>query len=143
MSSIQHINNFINGQFVTTEAYLKSFNPSTEEVIAYIADSSAEDANQAVQAARQAFSSYAKLIENKKKILKIFFLFRWSRETIAKRVYYLNRIADLIQARLEEFARAESLDQGKPLWLARTIEIPRAIDNFRFFATALMQSRER
>ncbi|CAF3745118.1 unnamed protein product [Rotaria sordida] len=67
---------------------------------------------------------------------------RWSHETITKRVYYLNRIADLIQARLEDFARAESLDQGKPLWLARTMEIPRAIDNFRFFATALMQSRE-
>jgi aminomuconate-semialdehyde/2-hydroxymuconate-6-semialdehyde dehydrogenase len=70
-------------------------------------------------------------------------LFRWSRQTIAKRAYYLNRIADLIQTRLEDFARAESLDQGKPLWLARTMEIPRAIDNFRFFATALMQSRER
>ncbi len=70
-------------------------------------------------------------------------MFRWSRQTIAKRAYYLNRIADLIQTRLEDFARAESLDQGKPLWLARTMEIPRAIDNFRFFATALMQSRER
>jgi aminomuconate-semialdehyde/2-hydroxymuconate-6-semialdehyde dehydrogenase len=70
-------------------------------------------------------------------------LFRWSRQTAVKRAYYLNRIADLIQTRLEDFARAESLDQGKPLWLARTMEIPRAIDNFRFFATALMQSRER
>ncbi len=77
------------------------------------------------------------------KDLFVFFSFRWSRETAAKRASYLNRIADLIQARLEDFARAESLDQGKPLWLARTIEIPRAIDNFRFFATALMQSRER
>ncbi len=72
-----------------------------------------------------------------------FFSFRWSRETATKRAFYLNRIADLIQTRLEEFARAESLDQGKPLWLARTMEIPRAIDNFRFFATALTQSRER
>ena len=36
-----------------------------------------------------------------------------------------------------------TLDQGKPLWLARTMEIPRVIDNFRFFATALIQSRER
>ncbi|CAF0935197.1 unnamed protein product [Rotaria sordida] len=123
MASIQRINNFINGQFVSTEDYLKSFNPTTEEVIAHIADSSTEDAERAVQAARQAFPS-------------------WSLETITKRVYYLNRIADLIQARLEDFARAESLDQGKPLWLARTMEIPRAIDNFRFFATALMQSRE-
>lgn len=57
MASIKHINNFINGQFISTESYLESFNPSTEEVIAYIADSSAEDANQAVQAAREAFQS--------------------------------------------------------------------------------------
>jgi len=69
-------------------------------------------------------------------------LFRWSRETAGKRAYYLNRIADLIQARLDEFARAESLDQGKPLWLAKTVEIPRVIDNFRFFASALMQCRD-
>lgn len=69
-------------------------------------------------------------------------IFRWSRQTIAKRAYYLNRIADLIQARLEDFARAESSDQGKPLWIARTLEITRAVDNFRFFATALVQSRE-
>ncbi len=58
MTSIQRINNFIDGKFVPTEAYLDSFNPSTEEVIAHIADSSAEDANQAVQAARKAFPTY-------------------------------------------------------------------------------------
>ncbi|CAF0990975.1 unnamed protein product [Adineta ricciae] len=123
MVSLQRIDNFINGKFVPAESYLDSLNPSTEEVIAQIADGSAEDADRAVQAARQAFPS-------------------WSRETAGRRAHYLNRIADLIQARLEDFARAESLDQGKPLWLARTAEIPRAIENFRFFATALMQSRE-
>jgi len=143
MISIQRINNFINGQFVSTESYLESFNPSTEEAIAYIADSSAEDANQAVQAARQAFPSYVKTTTTLKNFLFFFLRFRWSRQTVAKRASYLNRIADLIQTRLEEFARAESLDQGKPLWLARAMEIPRAIDNFRFFATALTQSRER
>jgi len=58
MSTISKINNFINGQFVETEQYLESFNPSTNEVIAHIADGSAQDANQAVQAARQAFPSY-------------------------------------------------------------------------------------
>lgn len=58
MTSIQRINNFIDGQFVPTETYLDSFNPSTEEIIAYVADSSVEDAKRAVQAARQAFPSY-------------------------------------------------------------------------------------
>jgi acyl-CoA reductase-like NAD-dependent aldehyde dehydrogenase len=70
-------------------------------------------------------------------------LLSWSSLSNAERAKYLNRIGDLIESRAEEFARAESIDQGKPLWLAKTIEIPRAVDNFRFFATALMQSRER
>jgi acyl-CoA reductase-like NAD-dependent aldehyde dehydrogenase len=60
MSSIHRVNNFIDGKFVPNEAYLESFNPSTEEVIAHIPDSSAEDAEQAVQAARKAFSLYVK-----------------------------------------------------------------------------------
>ncbi|CAF1672480.1 unnamed protein product [Rotaria magnacalcarata] len=123
MASVQRINNFINGKYASTENYLESLNPCTEEIIAHIADSTTDDAKLAVQAARQAFPS-------------------WSRQTAAKRIHYLNRIADLIEARLEDFARAESSDQGKPLWLARTVEIPRAVDNFRFFATALSQSRE-
>jgi acyl-CoA reductase-like NAD-dependent aldehyde dehydrogenase len=75
MTSIQRINNFINGQFVSTEAYLESFNPSTEEVIAYIADSSPEDANRAVQAARQAFPSYVKKKNNFEDFVFIPFLF--------------------------------------------------------------------
>ena len=58
MTSIQRVNNYIDGKFVASEAYLESFNPSTEEVIAHIPDSSPEDAEQAVQAARKAFSSY-------------------------------------------------------------------------------------
>ena len=141
MVSLQRVDNFIDGKFLPTERYLDSLNPSTEEVIAHIADGSAEDADRAVQAARQAFPSYVVdvTMRNRSKSCS----FRWSRETAGKRAHYLNRIADLIQARLEDFARAESLDQGKPLWLARTAEIPRVIENFRFFAAALMQSRER
>jgi acyl-CoA reductase-like NAD-dependent aldehyde dehydrogenase len=61
MVSISRVNNFINGQFVSTEAYLETFNPSTEEVIAHIADSSTDDANRAVQAARQAFPAYVQI----------------------------------------------------------------------------------
>lgn len=66
----------------------------------------------------------------------------WSGLSTNQRAQYLNRIADLIQQRLEEFARAESMDQGKPFWLAKTLEIPRVVDNFRFFAAALLQCRE-
>jgi acyl-CoA reductase-like NAD-dependent aldehyde dehydrogenase len=68
---------------------------------------------------------------------------RWSRLTAVQRAQYLNRIADLLSARLDEFARAESIDQGKPYWLARTFEMARVVDNFRFFASALLQSHEK
>ena len=64
-------------------------------------------------------------------------LFRWSRTPAKERAKLLNKIADGIEARLEEFAIAESRDQGKPVWLARAVDIPRACLNFRFFATAI------
>ena len=60
---------------------------------------------------------------------------RWSKKSSFERASYLNKIADVIEARLEEFAKAESKDQGKPVWLAKAIDIPRAIRNFRFFAS--------
>ena len=52
----------------------------------------------------------------------------------------LLRIADLIERDLEKFARAESIDTGKPISLARTLDIPRSIANFRFFATAILHT---
>ena len=55
MASIQRVHNFINGEFEPTDNYLDSINPSTEQVIAHIADSSADDAHRAVGVARQAF----------------------------------------------------------------------------------------
>jgi aminomuconate-semialdehyde/2-hydroxymuconate-6-semialdehyde dehydrogenase len=57
---------------------------------------------------------------------------------VENRSNILLKIADLIEQNLEKFARAESIDQGKPVWLARTIDIPRAAANFRFFATAIL-----
>ena len=47
----------------------------------------------------------------------------------------MNKIADLVETRLDEFAQAESRDQGKPVWLAKAIDIPRCVHNFRFFAS--------
>lgn len=57
MSSIQRVHNFIDGKFIPGEEYLESFNPSTEEVIAHIANGTVDDANRAVEAARRAFPS--------------------------------------------------------------------------------------
>ncbi len=62
--------------------------------------------------------------------------FSWSKASPYERACYLNKIADAIEACLDEFAAAESADQGKPLWLAKAVDIPRAVLNFRFFASA-------
>ena len=64
----------------------------------------------------------------------------WSRTPVAERSRLLLRIAELIDRDLEKFARAESIDTGKPLSLARRLDIPRAASNFRFFATAILHT---
>ena len=64
----------------------------------------------------------------------------WSGTPAAERSRILLRIADLIERDLEKFARAESIDTGKPLALARSLDIPRASSNFRFFATAILHT---
>lgn len=60
---------------------------------------------------------------------------RWSTTPVEQRSTLLMKIADLIEARLDEFAEVESRDQGKPVWLAKRIDIPRLIHNFRYFAS--------
>lgn len=62
----------------------------------------------------------------------------WSITTVENRFRILNRIAELIEANLDELALAESNDNGKPVWLAKQVDIPRAAANFRFFATGIM-----
>eukprot|EP01104_Vermistella_antarctica_P001182 TRINITY_DN1123_c2_g1_i2.p1 TRINITY_DN1123_c2_g1~~TRINITY_DN1123_c2_g1_i2.p1 ORF type:complete len:415 (-),score=80.59 TRINITY_DN1123_c2_g1_i2:405-1649(-) len=52
------------------------------------------------------------------------------------------KVADVLESRLDEFAQAESRDQGKPVWLARAVDIPRAVANFRFYATAILHEEE-
>lgn len=117
------VSNFIDGDFKDTQnnqssSYFESFNPATKQVNALIPNSTEADVKMAVDAALVAFES-------------------WSRKTPSYRSKILLRISNLIQERLEEFALAESIDQGKPLSLARSIDIPRAIYNFEFFATAM------
>ena len=64
----------------------------------------------------------------------------WSKTSPKQRSAILLKIADLIEEKLDEFAEAESRDQGKPVWLAKKIDIPRAVHNFRFFATGILHS---
>src|SRR5437899_4166693 len=117
------IQNFIGGEFVEpqTGKYLDNIEPATGKAYSQVADSGKEDVDLAVAAAEKAFVD-------------------WSKKPAAERSKILLRIADLIERDLEKFARAESIDTGKPLSLARTLDIPRAVANFRSFATAILHT---
>jgi aminomuconate-semialdehyde/2-hydroxymuconate-6-semialdehyde dehydrogenase len=118
---MQKILNFIGGEFVEPASgqYLDNYEPATGKVYSLVADSDERDVENAVQSAQTAFPV-------------------WSSMPAENRSAILLKIADLIEQNLEKFARAESIDQGKPVWLARTVDIPRAAANFRFFATAIL-----
>src|SRR6266545_2390510 len=117
------IQNFINGEFVEpiSGRYLDNVEPATGKPYSQVADSDASDVDLAVAAAEKAFRE-------------------WSKKTAAERSNFLLRIAELIERDLEKFSRAESIDTGKPISLARSLDIPRAVANFRFFATAILHT---
>lgn len=112
------IHNYIGGDLVgpLSGNYLENINPAEGKPYSYIPDSDANDVQQAVWAAQQAFDA-------------------WATMPVEKRSAILLRIADLIDRDLEKLAMAESTDQGKPVKLARSVDIPRASLNLRFFAT--------
>ncbi len=117
------IQNFIAGEFVRPIGgkYLDNIEPATGKPYSLVPESDARDVEAAVAAAENAFPA-------------------WSKTPAAERSRLLLRIADLIERDLEKFARAESIDTGKPLSLARSLDIPRASSNFRFFATAILHT---
>ena len=114
---MEKIHNFINGEFYPANSnnYLDVFEPATGQVYAKVTDSNSDDILYAVKSAQSAFD-------------------RWSTLSIEKRSNYLINISNEIENRIDEFAEYESRDTGKPISLARSIDIPRAISNFRFFA---------
>lgn len=116
------ITNFIGGKSAPAlgGAWLDVSDPATGAVFAQCAASDARDVEMAVASAEAAFP-------------------HWSSLPNSARAAWLNRLADALEARLDEFARAESQDAGKPLALAREVEIPRAVSNLRFFAAAATQ----
>lgn len=98
-----------------SKEYFPTENPATGEEYAQVPDSDERDLDLAVNAARDAFPA-------------------WSGMGAEKRAAIMNRLADLIEQRAEDFVRAECVDNGKPLSLCRMVDIPRAIGNIRFFA---------
>ncbi len=115
------LHNFINGRFQAPASgqYLPNDSPANGQVYSEVPDSDQRDVEEAYQAAARAFQD-------------------WGRSSKQFRYEMLMRIADGIERRFDELAEAESKDNGKPLWLTREVDIPRASANFRFFATALL-----
>src|SRR5207248_6080850 len=101
----EKIQNFIDGQFVEPLGgrYLDNIEPATGKAYSQVADSDARDVDLAVAAAERAFCD-------------------WSKKPAAERSRFLLQIADLIERDLEKFARAESIDTGKPISLARSLD---------------------
>lgn len=116
-----HLENYIGGNLIgpLSGNFLDNINPATGQVYGQIPDSHKKDIDAAVSAARKALPA-------------------WSTTPVEERFRMLNRIADLIDLHLDELALAESNDNGKPLWLSKKVDIPRASANFRFFATGIM-----
>lgn len=116
------IKNYINGQFENPASnnWIDNYNPSNGEVYGQIPNSSKDDVEYAYQSAKSAFPS-------------------WSQTTIEERSRILIKISELLEVNLDRFAEAESKDNGKPVNLAKMVDIPRAASNFRFFGNAITQ----
>ena len=112
--------NFINGDYVAPQGdtYIDNIEPATGKVYSLISDSDERDVQVAVEAAEKAFPIWSKMsTEERSKILVKFY--------------------EGIEKRMDEFVQAESKDNGKPITLAAHVDIPRAVSNFHFFATAI------
>ena len=120
-----HISNYIGGEFEAASGggVLDVIEPATGQKFGTVPDSTADDVDRAVKAAKKAWSM-------------------WSALSPAERSKWLYRLADEIENRLEDLARDESRDNGKPVALARTVDIPRAAANFRFFAGAILHDAD-
>jgi aminomuconate-semialdehyde/2-hydroxymuconate-6-semialdehyde dehydrogenase len=118
---MEKILNYIGGKLVEplSNQYIDNYQPATGAVYSLIPDSDEKDVELAVEAAKNAF-------------------FSWSTTPASERSAIMIKIADLIAANLDGLAEAESKDNGKPISLAKAVDIPRAESNIRFFATAIM-----
>lgn len=119
---MKKILNYIDGQLVppTDQQWLDNIEPATGKIYSQIPKSNAKDIELAVNAADKAQSN-------------------WSKTSLEERSNYLLAIAQGIQDRFDEFVAAESQDNGKPVSLAKAVDIPRAISNFKHFAYAITQ----
>lgn len=120
---MEKLQNFINGEYLApiNGLYIDNFEPATGKIYSFIPDSDSKDVEIAVEAAEKAFPI-------------------WSNFSAEKRSEILVKLSEGIRNRMDEFVSAESRDNGKPLTLAAQVDIPRAVSNFHFFATAILHT---
>ena len=119
---MENIKNYINGSFHNPlqDNWIDNYNPANGKVYGKIPNSTTEDVETAYNSAKSAFR-------------------QWSQTTLEERSRILIKISDLLEENLKRFAEAESKDNGKPISLAKSVDIPRAASNFRFFGNAITQ----
>ncbi len=110
------IRNYIGGRFVESEKRFKNINPVNGSLVAEVCEASESDVGRAVEAARASLAG------------------PWGKISTDERADWLYRIAAGIEKRFDDFVEAEILDTGRPVKQARTLDVPRGIANFRFFA---------
>ena len=117
---MKKIANYINGRLIEPKSknYINNYNPATGKIYSLIPDSNDDDVNSAIESAKSAFPY-------------------WSKLKNSERSQWLEKISNEIHNQLDELALAESIDNGKPLKLAKAVDIPRARDNFKFYASAI------
>lgn len=118
---MQKIQNYINGELIEPagKKYLDNYNPATGKVYSLIPDSDEKDVQMAADAALAAFP-------------------KWSHTPKEERSKVMMKIAELIDKNFDRLAIAESTDHGKPIWLAKVVDIPRASANMQFYATGIL-----
>ena len=117
------IENYIDGELVSnSDNYIDLYNPSVGKKYGQCPNSSIKDLNSSITSSENAFNE-------------------WSQFSFKKRSSFLFKIADLLENELDDFAKAESLDNGKPLSLSTKLDIPRAIENLRFFSDMVSNSQ--
>ncbi len=117
---MKKIANYVDGELIPPRLnrYLENIEPATGLAYSEAPDSDAGDIDRAVEAAERAFPA-------------------WAEAPLEERARLLHRVAEHIEQRAEALAHAESIDSGKPLSVARRVDIPRAASNFRFFSSAI------
>ncbi len=109
---------FINGEWIDSASgqTIEVLDPATEKIVANVQRANSEDIDKAVKAARRAFEG------------------SWSKLSASERGRLIWKLADLLEANLEEFAELESIDNGKPISVARVADVPLSVDMFRYMA---------